>query len=48
MHLRKETNEEDAKLAISAVLRSFIDTQRHSTGETIKRKFKKYIEECID
>jgi hypothetical protein len=40
MHLRAETDEEDARVAIRVMLESFIETQKHSTAETLKKKFK--------
>lgn len=39
MHLRKETNEKDARLAIAVMLESFTDSQKHSTAESIRKKF---------
>ena len=44
MHLRKETNEEDGKFAISTVLRSFIDPQKPSIAKKILKTFKNDLE----
>lgn len=44
MHLRKETNEEDANIAVATLIESFMDTQRHSVARQIKTAFKRELE----
>lgn len=37
MHLRQETIRQDAEVAIRAMLRSFIETQKYSTARKIEK-----------
>jgi hypothetical protein len=40
MHLRQETNINDAEFAVNMMLQTFIDTQKYSTAERIRKNFK--------
>ena len=40
MHLRSEVKKEDVDLAIRVMLRSFVQTQKHSVSKIIQQKFK--------
>lgn len=37
MHLRNETNREDAHVAIRTMFRSFVETQKHSTATRLRK-----------
>lgn len=43
MHLRPEVRQEDVKLAIRVMLRSFVQSQKHSLSKLIQNKFKEYL-----
>lgn len=42
MHLRRETNEADAHVAITVMLDSFTNTQKYSIANKLKNKFENY------
>ena len=44
MHLRSETIREDAQVAMRIMLRSFIETQKHSTAAKIERDMRFYLD----
>ena len=44
MFLRKETNEEDAKIAVTTLIESYMDTQRHSVAQKVRKAFKQELE----
>ena len=44
MHLRHETNRIDAQVAISVMLRSFIETQKHGTARKLEKETRNYLE----
>lgn len=43
MHLRNETTIEDADFAISMMMQTFVETQKHSVAERIRKTFKNYL-----
>ena len=43
MHLRQETNQRDADVAIKVMLRSFIETQKHAAAVKIEKETRMYL-----
>ncbi|CAH0384017.1 unnamed protein product [Bemisia tabaci] len=43
MHLREYVNEDDVNMAIRMMLESFIETQKYSVMQSMKRTFSKYL-----
>jgi DNA replicative helicase MCM subunit Mcm2 (Cdc46/Mcm family) len=43
MHLRSEVKKEDVDVAIRVMLRSFVQTQKHSVAKLIEQKFRQYL-----
>lgn len=43
MHLRNETIIQDADFAMSMMMQTFVETQKHSVAERIRKTFKNYL-----
>ena len=43
MHLRNTCTDDDINMAIRVMLNSFIQSQKYSVGQQLKRKFRKYL-----
>jgi hypothetical protein len=43
MHLRQETNREDAEIAIRTMMKSFVETQKHGTAKKLEKEYKFYL-----
>lgn len=43
MHLRSEVLEEDINVGVRCILESFIQTQKHSVANQIRKNFRNYI-----
>lgn len=43
MHLRSSCNEDDVNMAVRVMLHSFIQSQKFSIGQQLRKKFRKYL-----